>query len=102
MSAFKRISNRLVKWSDGYGHWCPACEEIHLFSTEKRNYSNAIWQYNGDVNTPTFSPSMRISYDNKTGCHYTLTDGQITFHSDSPHSLSGQTVPLPDLPPGFW
>ena len=31
-------------------------------------------------------------------CHSIITDGAITYCSDSTHSLKGQTVPMPDWP----
>lgn len=96
----------------GYTHWCPACGEVHTI------YDS--WTFNGDVNKPTFSPSVKVggvqkivdaqgkwAGDWKRGpdgnplpqcCHYFLRDGQIQFCGDCTHAMSGQTVPLPELP----
>lgn len=77
------------------------------------------WGFDGNVNSPTFTPSVSISgkkcvfVDGKwTGewvrdangnavddrCHYNLTAGQLKFHGDSTHPLVGKLVPLPELP----
>ncbi|HEV3492443.1 MAG TPA: DUF6527 family protein [Reyranella sp.] len=81
---------------------------------------NPVWTLNGDVNKPTFNPSVRIAgkqtvrdaEGNWTGewardadgnpvdrcCHYFLKEGQLQFLGDCTHALKGQTVPLPELP----
>lgn len=95
----------------GYAHWCPACEKMHAFAIDGKNSSNAQWTFDGNVEAPTFNPSMNI----KTGprptvpagrpdagridiCHYILKAGQLQFQNDCTHALKGQTVPLPELP----
>jgi len=79
------------------------------------------WKFNGDVNCPTFEPSVKITgkltvkdaEGNWTGewvrdkdgkavdceCHYVLTKGIICYDNSSTHSLRGQKIPLPVLPP---
>lgn len=79
-----------------YLHWCPGCEALHVINVEKPNHSNAIWRFDGNMETPTFQPSVNIV----GRCHYTITAGQITFHGDSKHKLAGQVVPLPEIPEG--
>jgi Family of unknown function (DUF6527) len=94
---------------EGYVHWCPACNEAHAFAVGKPFKSGAQWTFNGDVERPTFTPSMNI-ISNPRGhknhqpnqstevCHYFLRDGTIQYLGDCTHALRGQTVPLPDLP----
>jgi hypothetical protein len=70
----------------GYAHWCPACEEMHAFAVDKPFSNGAKWTFDGNLDAPTFSPSMLI----RTGprpmvplgrpdagkvdvCHYFLT-----------------------------
>lgn len=107
----------LRKTTGGYIHWCPGCEEVHTISTEAPYTLH--WSFNGDVDRPTFSPSVRIKGKKRRiengiwkgewerdehghpvdfCCHYILTDGQLQYCGDSTHPLSGQTVPLPELP----
>lgn len=92
----------------GLGHWCPACESMHAFSTLAPQKNNgARWTWDGNEALPTFAPSMNISAgpykDGETTiplhrCHYILAKGVITYLADCTHSLRGQAVPLPDLP----
>lgn len=96
----------------GYAHWCPGCEEMHAFAVDGYNSSGAKWSFDGDVDRPTFSPSMNIRvnapdhphYQPDAGssvCHYFLKAGRLEFLGDSTHSLAGLTVDLPDLPEGL-
>jgi len=80
------------------------------------------WVFDGNLESPTFSPSFRHSANQRifadgkwTGewkrdasgnpipftCHYILTAGVLNFCSDCTHALVGQLVPLPPLPEGF-
>lgn len=97
----------------GIVHWCPACEEVHQFAIESPNSSGAIWQWNGDTEKPTFTPSMLIRWGKQADpkcevnggiCHYILTDGIINYCGDCTHAMAGQSVPLPDWPyaPGTY
>lgn len=81
-----------------YRHWCPGCQSNHLIPVGEEN--KVRWEFNGSMEKPTFSPSVRHSWNDGKCCHYYIRDGQIQFCSDSSHSLSGQTVPLPELPRG--
>lgn len=97
-------------------HWCPGCEEVHGYRIEGEGRPK--WDFNGDFDKPTLTPSMRIFITDRTDdndrplptpvertlCHYFITDGKIQFCVDSPHKLSGQTVDLPDWPyaPGTY
>lgn len=86
------------EWEAEFGttllHWCPGCNRAHPISVEKPNHSNAKWSWNGDIERPTFSPSINIVGH----CHYFIRDGMIEFCADSKHNLAGRTVPLPDYP----
>lgn len=66
---------------------CPACKEIHAF--------NRTWQFNDDLVKPTVTPSILV-YPNpaQPRCHSFITDGKISYCSDSDHSLAGHTVDL--------
>jgi hypothetical protein len=92
-------------------HWCPACHAGHVFNIGEANAYGAIWSWDGDAQRPTFTPSMHMRagewvdhlgerHRARTLCHYTLIDGRITYCADSPHKFAGQTVDLPDFPPG--
>ena len=93
-------------------HWCPGCGEMHVIPS--------TWSFDGNVDRPTFSPSVKITGVQTVGdargewtgewvldaagkalpycCHYILTRGELNFCGDSTHALAGRTVPLPPLP----
>lgn len=98
----------------GYSHWCPACEEMHAFAVDEPFSNGARWTFDGNLDAPTFSPSMHIktgrfadpNYRDPDGdlssvCHYFLRAGQIQYLGDCTHALKGQTVALPELPEGY-
>lgn len=102
---------KLRRLKTGWAHWCPACEEMHVFATDKPNSQGAQWRFNNDANHPTFEPSMHIKINNKdhphhqpnaatTVCHYTLTAGILTYLMDCTHDMRGRKIYLPELPPG--
>jgi hypothetical protein len=99
--------------------WCPGCDGAHLIKHGAG--AGPRWSWNGDVNKPTFTPSVlvnstkltelgelqrqawtRLGYpkletplDSKpTVCHSFVTDGRIQFLTDCTHSLVGKTVDL--------
>ena len=88
-------------WDKHYGGkaWyfkCPGCKEDHVITEGK-------WKFNGDINSPTFSPSLLVHSVNKDNpdyfrCHSYIRDGMIQFLNDCTHELKGQTVPLLDIP----
>lgn len=80
-------------------HWCPGCEQAHMIYTQEPNHLGAKWSFDGNVESPTFSPSINII----GRCHYFIRAGLIEFCSDSKHALAGQTVALPNWPlPEDW
>ena len=83
-------------YGDRPAHWCPGCEELHEFAVERPFHNGARWTWDGNVDAPTFSPSMNIGVTER--CHYFLKAGRLQFLGDCTHAFRGQTVPLPDLP----
>jgi Family of unknown function (DUF6527) len=107
---------------DGSNHadfifWCPGCRCGHGIWTTQRNSWGGHWQFNGNMERPTFSPSLLITHDESTPpvtpenieqwqkqpwpqtkvrkvCHSFITDGKIQFLPDCTHELRGQTVPM--------
>jgi hypothetical protein len=109
-----QVSSKLRREENGFVHWCPACEEMHVLPDS--------WRFDGDLENPSFFPSFkheglkREFADGKwTGqwirdaggntipfiCHYNLVSGQLQFCNDCTHVLAGKTVPLPPLPEGL-
>lgn len=94
------IKGRLgVHTDDYFMFYCPGCETSHAINPKK-------WHWNGSHDKPSFIPSILV-YSHKTfnkdgnivdtpRCHSFITDGMIAYCSDTTHSLSGQTVELPE------
>lgn len=97
MSKLKQIDSVSIK-GVGYSHYCPACGREHTFYTKHPN-SKYNWRFNGDMEYPTFTPSMLIFADdslNYPRCHYFIKKGRIQYLSDSTHLYSGKTIDLLD------
>ena len=84
----------------GYRFFCPGCKELHHYSIV--GATHPVWDFDGNLESPTFSPSLRITggfADDPDICHLTLTSGLFHFYPDSTHELSGkQDIPLEEYP----
>ncbi len=91
----------------GYSVECPGCGHPHVFNVDIPGEANKAgrprWSFNGDVDRPTFSPSMLTwngngpSGEKLNKCHLFVTDGVIDFLGDTTaHALRGKH-PLADL-----
>ena len=83
----------------GYVFHCPGCEHGHIFYTS----GNVTWKFNGNVDNPTFSPSLLNTCESHPNpkwrrCHLFLTDGKLRFCADCSHDYAGKTYELPDMP----
>lgn len=75
---------------------CPGCKYGHSFRI--KGPSGPVWDWNGSMEKPTFSPSLLVWRDsNEKRCHSFVRDGQIQFLGDCWHELKNQTVPLPPV-----
>lgn len=89
-----------------YAFVCPGCDIYHQFHVRKATRpaeDNPVWTFDGDVERPTFSPSLLVRWDEgpeheRRVCHSFVRDGRIQFLGDCTHDLAGQTVDLPDIP----
>jgi hypothetical protein len=89
-------------YGDRWLHWCPGCKTLHEIAVDTPFSNGARWRFNGDLDAPSFTPSVNIangpSSDGRvTRCHYFITAGQIAFCGDCTHGLVGRTVALPEL-----
>jgi hypothetical protein len=108
---------KIHKTTDGrYLFYCDGCKCHHFVSDR--------WTFNGNFESPTFSPSILVrgteytkkgwdEYDEwtrtkimppsgkfetkPTVCHSFVRDGKIEYLSDCTHELAEQTVELEDL-----
>lgn len=94
------------------GTWhihCPGCGSEHSIWTINPNSLGAMWEFNGDVEKPTFNPSVRVTWPQWTTdeagvqtkkehcCHFFIREGNIVYCGDCTHELSGQTLPLQEV-----
>lgn len=93
------VSNILRETSDnGLIFHCPGCNTRHIVHHGEGKEPRWVW--NGDVDKPTFSPSVLVRSGNEKGttiCHSFVTDGMIKFLDDSNAPLSrtrGTATPL--------
>lgn len=86
---------KLYQSGDRFYFWCPGCKEPHFFQTA----GTPAWQFNGDLENPTFTPSLMITTrrgDHDHVCHLFLIQGHLNFFAYCSHEYRAQTVPLPD------
>ena len=86
----------------GYIIACPGCGMHHAFYTELAMTNGARWTFNGDLERPTFSPSMLCWWEEgeeraPRRCHSFVRDGRIEYLDDCTHAMKGQTVDLPEF-----
>lgn len=97
----------------GCEFFCPGCGHNHTYPLE--NPGGPVWTFNGDVNNPTFTPSLLNRWGkhadpnwqepegaqpgNKWSgtCHLYVTNGQIIYLGDCTHHLAGKTVEMEDI-----
>lgn len=93
---------------------CPGCHMTHQIAI--RNGPHPCWTWNGDVERPTFQPSVLVTgvqqltdeehaafmrgeglpEPRPLRCHSFVRDGRIQFLADCTHALASQTVDLPE------
>lgn len=82
--------------------FCPGCQcahQIHVGSGP-----GPRWTWNGNVEKPTFSPSVKVKLGKwEKGpdqiCHCFIGAGMIEFLGDCTHDLAGKVVPIPPFHP---
>lgn len=83
---------------------CVACKHAH--SVPFGDPAPGIWGFNGDLERPSITPSLKIftpaipdtpdykGLPERTICHVVVTDGILNYCTDCPHELKGQSVPM--------
>ena len=122
----KQVLNADTNEIIGYKIICVGCDQEHIVYTKAFNEQH-VWGFNGNIENPTFTPSLLIRSghfipDFKSNercwctynkecidkgeepssfeckiCHSFITDGKIQYLSDCTHSLAGQTIDLPNI-----
>lgn len=108
-------------------HYCPACDELHQYVVDRKDGNRPAWGFNGDLNKPSFTPSMLIrsghyaSGQKETAetcylcngddeslrdicgiCHYFVTQGKIQYCGDCTHDHKDKIVDLPAIPARYY
>lgn len=88
-----KIKKQVVEY---YTFYCQGCKYEHTYTVFQ---DGTQWIFNGDMEFPTFTPSLlnrKMDLDGKeiSRCHLYVTNGKIVYCNDCTHSLSGQTVDL--------
>ena len=81
---------------------CPGCvtedrEGIHILPVNA-DIDKPSWDWDGNLEAPTLHPSILTTPHDGPLCHSFLRAGVFEFLPDSQHSMSGTSVPIPDLP----
>lgn len=101
---------KIKDYGDGrYAFFCPGCGHEHVYYCKSPHYKIS-WNFNGDFDKPTFTPSLL----NRTGvhadpkwkgpdsekdyskppystiCHLFVTNGVINYCSDCTHEYNGK------------
>jgi len=79
---------------------CPGCKMAHHILVGEG--SGPRWSFNGNMEKPTFSPSILVRYtwgeeQKEVVCHSYINDGVWNFLTDCTHELAGQLVPMIDV-----
>lgn len=79
-----------------YGFRCPACKRAHLMNTDRSFEGSPCWDFDGNYEKPTFSPSLLCRKDGPNRCHSFIKNGIIEFLGDCQHELANKHVPIPN------
>jgi hypothetical protein len=95
--------NKLACEVDGKGRnnlifFCPGCGYYHSFRVSNGgDESIPVWEWNGSMDKPTFSPSLMVNRGTDSQCHSFVRNGQIQYLDDCWHSLKNTTVEIPEI-----
>lgn len=92
------LSPKLLSMGDSLYFQCPGCNMLHPYRI-RGQAPGPMWNWNNDVESPTFTPSLLVDKDRpESRCHLFVTGGKIQFLGDCFHDLKNQTVDMVDIP----
>jgi len=94
------MKNKLIETEGqlNLSFYCPGCKCHHGIASRKyKLHTGPVWDWNGSMCRPTFSPSLRVQRGIGIVCHSFIKDGFIQYLNDCTHELSGKTVEIPDV-----
>lgn len=99
-------------WAD-FMFWCPGCQCAHGVWVSQRNGRGAVWKFDGDMERPTFEPSIKVTgvqpmtqaeedalmtggraTPRASVCHLFVRGGKLVYCGDCTHSFKGRTVDM--------
>ena len=90
----------------GYYFDCPGCKLGHtLIVRPYGDDSLPVWKFNGDMDSPTFRPGIRLKRASPDGkeivsCNLFVTDGRLYFWNDCSHDLAGLSIEMQSVTKG--
>jgi hypothetical protein len=93
MSRFRKMPDNDPNFN--YIFYCQGCEFLHGIDSR--------WQFNGNMELPTISPSYVIDGvrgGQRFNCHSFINDGKIQYLGDTTHKFANKTIDL--LPEDEW
>lgn len=90
-------ANPKLRGREEFTFECPGCGTHHHIRSKG---DEPVWGFNGDVERPTFTPSLLVQWRDKNGpqkCHSFITDGKIRFLGDCTHEHAGKTLDMRDM-----
>lgn len=94
-----------MKVRDTDRHWIVRCKMCGTHYIPKSSDENKTWYFNGNVNCPTFVPSIKEITNDPTHphyqpraltsiCHFTITNGTMQYHGDCTHEMANTSEEL--------
>lgn len=99
MAKFVKMLGR----EDSYLFECAACLNSHWVNFDQKE--TPCWFFvNRDIDSPTVTPSIRVSFtylndqdvELTNTCHFFIKNGMQEFCGDCTHELANQTVEIPE------
>ena len=90
-----KVLDEIANEPGSYLMHCPGCEMYHQIWTQPGR--PAQWSFDGNMDKPTFSPSLLVNWGKDNVCHSFIRNGQWQFLGDCTHSLAGKTVDMVDV-----
>lgn len=93
MTELKQLSPVLMESEGVYYIVCPGCRGMgHMLNTVQNG--GPCWTFSGNIEKPSFSPSLVVHLGDGKICHSFIKDGQIQYLNDCYHDMAGTTVDL--------
>lgn len=86
-----------------FSFYCPGCGKPHTVFTKDEGFPHPVWSFNGDLEHPTFNPSVAVTNTTPEGekmCHSFIRNGVIEYLSDCDHALAGKLVEMEEVNDG--